>query len=201
MRAYKYVTPADAASAMAGTFFIGTPQYYQGFEDPLRDDLDSSAARELNDVYITDTSKDVEETALMASIGIMLKGCTNVTATRNKQITTASGYLLCLSAEPHNAHLLGTGKSTVIEIDDVTLLAHRLRMAFPNKLGEAIVKRVSYQEVVADARKVASVTADPFIKRPIYEHEQEVRIFWPPLDPPAQFLAPCPRAAGLLRLV
>ena len=86
-------------------------------------------------------------------------------------------FCLCLGIEPNNPHLLSQ-YDTVLEIRDLDVFADRVKRSSSGKLGTFQVGRVSYQDINYDVLGNDWRHPDPFVKRPQFRDEREIRIVW-----------------------
>ena len=207
LKGYKYVDPAFANNVAKGALKIGTADHYAKMESPLADALDSRVRRQQTGMVTKATydPNDLAQKRALARVGIVLGTMSNIAnfeiGYNSFDYAAPARYVLCLSRIANNDHLVASGSSAVFAIEDVGEFARVLQEANPGKLGPPAWERVQYHERVIPAEIDTEVPPDPFIKRPSFFPEMELRITWVPVlvQPDPWFISePNERVAKML---
>lgn len=208
MRAFKHVEPEFADRFRTGeSIQLGTLEYFRTREG-LRADKAEGMAANLIETFETDPMRPLglREREVLSGMGVHIMG--NVRNVRIQNVTSLGAspiaYVFCASGKP-DANLRVQGQR-IFKIMALHTFAKRLVRSSGGRLGVFRARRVTYRRQVSNALTDGLVDADPFVKNPAFEWEDEIRICFQVLPMDDAVLAPtllinCPDVAELIREV
>jgi len=195
MQAWKMVDATHGDALVAGSIKIGTTIGYAQQEDFRGDKLDSRAQ-----FHMRVGMGSIREHARIME---MYFGSKNVGLMANVTVNEASSphYALCLS-RPGCRYGEQAGKTKrIFRISDVRRLAFLLVRENPDRLSSFDIRPVRYAMREFDAFDPKISHASPFIKRPEFSAEQEIRIIWMPFAPIREPYFISPPSAAIASLI
>lgn len=176
MKAWKYL-PAEFADGLLtrGEIKVATADHYANLENGRADPIDSKVRKHIADVHFED-GPDEQTMAALNATGAFEVGPDN----RRMRISNVTVFhygppffVFCMADTPD---LPIDSETAVIEISDIHLFAHRIRMAVPF-FGTFAAKPVDYGQVDFPDLEPMS-PPNPFKKGVSFSHEREIRIIW-----------------------
>jgi hypothetical protein len=115
------------------------------------------------------------------------------------EISEDDYFVLCCT-QSENLSLRTMERCALIKINDVERFASILQGNHSLLLGSSSVGSVRYEARDYDPR-MTTLTPHPFIKRPQFKHEQEIRIIWKAKTKHASLMIDCPEAGRLIERI
>lgn len=203
-RAYRYLDSEWGPRFWnLGLIGISTTRSVAEIEGRQRDERDAAVELRFQHHFRGAVDAEPEMLAAASRVGIHMEGCTDVRIENAVHVIQQPGYMFCMSARP-DCHAF-PGKEWVFEITSLGAFSRELFRAADGRLPLfCAASPVHYLPRTYDARDAAGIFPDPFVKEAGrgYEEEEEVRLFWPTIQPPPSRLSLlCRPAMRFVRLV
>lgn len=212
MEAFKYLKRRYLNSTLAGDFQLTRLRYYQLLEiatgdSSVGDSFEGRGVTTVNGDTADPVTGDLFREALRTHR--IADGPGRFSFTNFRNIDDIDCFVLCFSsAGPETAAIIDSAYDGCVRVADVELLAERLLseavdaesgVPLNTLFDRALCGKVSYTWAEQDFLTTGFATGHPFIKRPEYSHQAEIRLaFRPRLTIERDFIrVQCPTAASL----
>lgn len=169
--AWKQVDASDAHHLERGSLKLGRLEDFQRLENGRADDLDGGYYIDQGDVMLMDEIPEHREA--MARMGL---GGVGVAVGNIYRQYVKPAYAFCMSLPGCEHDPTPDVPKALFEIADVRALAELLQMRNNTRVREMRFRQVTYERREFNAMERVVAGPDPFIKRPQFSVEQEVRI-------------------------
>lgn len=185
MRAYRH-WKAEYASMLTerGRVRVMPLSYYRKIETArpgVQDIFESSSIGTHRPAVISMETAGTREQAVLSALGIKLgKGAVALAIENRTLIQGPDAYIFCLTSEPTTA--LFDPADVVTEIPDLKVFAYALLQGAKGRFERFEAGPVKYQNITYSLED-GSPAASPFVKRPEFAHQKEIRIVLYPAGP------------------